>query len=103
MSFVLVYVTNRNLKDAEQLANHLPKKRLIACANFLPIKSSYWWKGKITDASEVVSILKTRNENWRKVREEIKKVHPYEVPCIMKLEVEANSEFEDWVNEESKQ
>ncbi|MFH1470457.1 MAG: divalent-cation tolerance protein CutA [Candidatus Micrarchaeota archaeon] len=101
MSFVLVYVTNKNLREARKLATHLLSRRLIACANFFPIKSSYRWKGKIENPREVVSLLKTKSENWGKVREEIKRVHPYEVPCIMKLVVEANSEFEKWIEDES--
>ncbi len=102
MPFILIYVTNSDLKDAKKLASHLLKKHLIACANFFPITSTYWWKGELKDANEVVSLLKTRKGNWKKVKSEVERIHPYGVPCIMKLEVEANESYEDWIKKESK-
>jgi periplasmic divalent cation tolerance protein len=74
---------------------------LIACANFLQIESSYWWKGKIEDSREVVSIVKTKKGNWGKLKSEIEKIHPYEIPCMMKFEVEANKDYEEWVKSET--
>jgi periplasmic divalent cation tolerance protein len=102
MTFIIIYVTHENLENAEKLASHLLQKKLIACANFFPIKSSFWWKGKIENSEEIVSLLKTRKENWEKVKSEIKKIHPYETPCIMKINVEANEDYESWVNNETK-
>ena len=101
MSFILIYITNRNFKDAKKLASHLLKKHLIACANFFPISSSFWWNGELKNANEVVSLLKTRKGNWNKVKSEIERIHPYEVPCITKLEVEANESYENWIRKES--
>jgi len=57
---------------------------------------------KIDSANEIVSILKTKKENWKVVKEEIEKLHPYDVPCIMKIEVEANESYENWIQEETK-
>ncbi len=101
MGFIIIYVTHKNLEEAEKITSHLLQKKLIACANLFPIKSAYWWEGKIESSDEVVSILKTKKENWEKVKLEIKKVHPYKVPCIMKIDVEANKDYEDWINSEA--
>lgn len=98
MGFILIYVTHPDLQTAKKIANILLKKRLIACANFFPIKSTYWWKRRLEKSSEVVSLLKTKKGNWIKVKREIEKFHPYEVPCIIKIEVEANKPYEDWIN-----
>lgn len=102
MTFIILYVTHETLENAQKVASHLLQKKLIACANFFPITSSYWWKGKIENSKEIVSLLKTRKENWEKVKSEVKKIHPYETPCIMKLNAEANEDYESWVNEETK-
>ncbi|MBI3290972.1 divalent-cation tolerance protein CutA [Candidatus Falkowbacteria bacterium] len=102
MSFITVYTTNKDLAEAKKIANVLLKKKLIACANFFPIKSMYWWRGKIQNDSEVISLLKTRKENWTKVRDAIKKMHSYKVPCIEKFFVSANKDYEDWVKKEVK-
>ena len=97
MAFILVYVTNPDKNVAKRIGNHLLKKRLIACANIFPIDSAYWWKGKIEEAGEYIIIAKTKKENWGKVKKEIKKIHPCEVPCIIKINVSANKEYEDWL------
>lgn len=102
MAFILIYVTHENMNNAQKIASHLLQKKLIACSNFFPIKSSFWWKGKIENSDEVVSLLKTRSGNWEKVKSEIKRIHPYEIPCIMKIDVEANMDYESWINNETK-
>jgi periplasmic divalent cation tolerance protein len=101
MAFILIYVTHENMDNAQRVVSHLIQKKLIACANFFPITSSYWWKGKIENADEIVSLLKTRKDNWSKVKAEIKKIHTYETPCIIKLDAQANEEYESWVNSET--
>lgn len=103
MSFIFVYITNPDKKTAKKIGLYLLKKRLIACANIFPMEhSDYWWKGKIEKTKEFVLIVKTKKENWEKVKTEIKKIHPYSVPCITKIDVEANKEYEDWLKKEVK-
>lgn len=101
MGFIIIYITHKNLEEARKVASHLLQKKLVACANFFPIENSYWWKDKIGNSDEIVSIVKTKTENWEKVKSEVKKIHPYEVPCIMKLNVEANEDYESWINSET--
>jgi periplasmic divalent cation tolerance protein len=102
MSFIAVYITHGNENEAKKVASHLLEKKLIACVNFFPIESSYWWKGEIENAHEIVSLVKTKKENWEKIKEEVEKTHPYETPCIMKFEVEANENYEKWLKSEVK-
>jgi len=102
MTFIIVYVTHKDMKEAEKIASHLLQKKLIACVNYFPIKSSFWWKGEIDNSDEIVTLLKTKTANWSKLKTAIKKIHPYETPCIMKFEVEANDDYEAWINSETK-
>jgi len=102
MGFILIYVTYPNIKEANKAVQHLLKKRLIACANTFPIKATSGWTGKIAECSEIISIFKTKKENWEKVKSEIKKIHPYKIPCIMKINVESNKEYADWIKSETK-
>ncbi len=101
MSFSILYVTHENMVEAKKISDFLLNKKLIACANFMPIEAAYWWNGSIESANEIVSILKTRNEHWDLVRTEIEALHPYEVPCIMRLKVEANESYEAWIRSET--
>lgn len=102
MKLILIYTTHKNIAEAKKVAAHLLAKRLIACVNYFPIQSSYWWKGKIENSKEIVTLVKTRKENWKKVQAEVKKIHPYETPCIIKLEAEANEDYAKWIKKETK-
>ena len=96
----LVYTTCKDKKEAKKMAMHLLKKRLIACANIFPIKSMYWWKGKIINENESVIIAKTNDKNFKKVINEVKKVNSYSIPCILKIDAIANKEYGQWANKE---
>jgi len=102
MAFILVYITHKNKADARKVVSHLLKKKIIACANVFPIESSYWWNGRIERAKEVVTIVKTRKENWEKMKSEVERIHPYDIPCIMKLGAEANTPYESWIRREAR-
>lgn len=112
MKFIIIYITYPNLKEAKRVARKLLEKRLIACANYFSVASSYWWpastkhrrgeKEKIGNTKEIVSILKTKKANWAKVKKSVEVTHPYEIPCIMKLEVESNKAFANWIEKETK-
>jgi len=97
MSFITIYITHATELAATKLSNYLIENKYVACANIFPIKSAYWWDGQINTENEFVSIVKTIPENWESLKTKVEDIHPYEVPCIMKFEVEANEAYEDWI------
>ena len=96
----LAYITCSDKKEAEKISRHLLKKRMIACANMFPIKSMYWWNKKIANENEYVVFAKTDEKHFKDLINEVKKLHSYKIPCILKIEAKANKEYEDWVNKE---
>ena len=96
----LVYITCKDEKEAKKISIHLLKKRLIACANIFPIKSMYWWNNKIVNDNESAVIAKTKNKRFERVAAEVKKIHSYTIPCILKIDAISNKEYERWVNKE---
>lgn len=101
MNFIIIYITHKDMTEAKKVAEALLRDKLIACVNYFPIESAYWWKGEVTSVGEIVSLVKTRPENWDKVRAAVEAMHPYEVPCIMKLDVTANQAYVDWIYKET--
>lgn len=97
MSFIIVYTTYANEVSAKKLSNFLIENKYAACANIFPIKSAYWWNAAIASENEYVAILKTIPENWEALQAKIEEIHPYEVPCIMKIDASANQTYEDWI------
>jgi len=98
----LLYITCKDEEEAVKISKNLLEKRLIACSNIHPIRSMYWWKGKIQDEKEVVIIAKTLEKNYEKIKKEVSKLHSYDVPCILKIDAEANESYDKWVKEEVK-
>lgn len=101
MPFLLVYVTHPSKPEAAILTSGLLNARLIACANYVPIESVFWWEWFLTKSDEIATIYKTRIENWDAVVAYVEENHKYEVPCIIKLAtVEANEKYEQWIQNE---
>lgn len=99
---ISVYVTFRDEAEARKIATRLLEKRLIACANMFPVKSMYRYQGKVSEETEVAMLAKAQKKNFDRIREEVKALHSYEVPCIISLSVEHKDEdFHKWVGEET--
>ena len=98
----LIYITCSNEQEAVKITKHLLNKKLIACSNINPIRSLYRWHEKIQDDKEFAIIAKTKEKNYKKIKEEVSKLHSYDIPCILKINAEANESYEKWVNEEVK-
>jgi periplasmic divalent cation tolerance protein len=97
--FIFVYITAKDFDEARKIARHLLEKKLIACANIFPVRSLFWWEGKIEECVEFVVIVKTKAEKFKELREEVKKIHSYSVPCICSFVVEEGlREFLDWID-----
>lgn len=89
------------MDEAKKIVHWLLEQHLIACANYFPIRSSYWRKWVIEESDEIVSLLKTDHTKWEEAKTYIERVHPYEVPCIIKYDVEANDQYLQWIQSET--
>jgi periplasmic divalent cation tolerance protein len=99
----MLYITAKDMTDAARIARHLLNKRLIACANVFPVRSLYRWKGKVEDAAEAVAICKTRKAVVRRAIAEAKKVHAYEVPCVVSYDMgPALAAYSAWIDAETR-
>jgi periplasmic divalent cation tolerance protein len=101
MSIIIAKTTCPNIEESRKISRHLIEKRLVSSANFFPINSMSAWSGKIEEVGEYIVFLKTKEENWEKTRDEIKKFHSYKVPCILKLSAEASEGYDSWIKKET--
>lgn len=69
-----------------------------ACVQHREISSTYSWDGKLNHEKEWLLEIKVSEKNRESVQEVIAHLHPYDVPEILTLKVEANQEYLDWVN-----
>ncbi|HEU4475429.1 MAG TPA: divalent-cation tolerance protein CutA [Methyloceanibacter sp.] len=90
---VLIYTTFPSLEDAKRVGAALVEARLAACVNMFPgMVSIFEWKGAREEASEVGMIIKTRAGLAEQVMQEVKRLHPYELPALLVLPTEGGSE-----------
>src|SRR5437899_2253914 len=101
---LLVFTTLPSADKAAELAKALIEERLAACANLLPaIRSIYRWQGKLQDENEVLVLLKTRAEHLERLKLRILELHPYEVPEVLAVPVEAGYQpYLEWLAGETK-
>ncbi len=99
---VLCYATFPNQKIAQQIAENLLDRKLIACANIFPgVTSLYHWENKLVQDSEAVMIAKTVTQHENTILTLIKNLHPYDTPCIIFMPVKSgNIDFLSWVQNE---
>ncbi|GBD34818.1 Divalent-cation tolerance protein CutA [bacterium HR35] len=97
---IFIYITNPNKKTALKITTELLKQKLIGCANIFSIDSLYSWQGKIVKDKEYVLIAKTLDKNYEKVKKLVEKIHPYSVPCILKIKInDVNEKYLKWLKE----
>ena len=99
---IIVYITCRDGKEAKEVSMHLLNKRLVACCNMFPVESMYWWKKDIQFEKEFAIIAKALKKNFNKIKAEVKKVHSYDVPCVICFEIkDGNPDFLRWIRRET--
>ncbi|MGQ9464879.1 MAG: divalent-cation tolerance protein CutA [bacterium] len=100
--YLQVFTTVEKREDAERIANVVVEKRLAGCAQILgPIKSTYWWQGKIENTEEYLCILKSKRSLYPELEKVIKAIHPYQTPEIIATPIIAGYEgYLRWLNNE---
>ena len=95
----VVLVTCPSAEKAAEIARALVEERLAACGNVVPaVRSIYRWKGKVQDDAEALLILKSARDRFEALRARVLALHPYEVPEVIAVPVEAgHAPYLDWI------
>lgn len=97
----VLLMTAPSLAVAETIVDTLVAEKLIACGNItLPIASIYRWQGQIERADEVLVIMKTVEQALERVLQRASELHPYAVPEVLAMSVDAGiAPYMKWVRE----
>ena len=100
---VVVLSTAPDDETAGVIARTLVEERLAACVSQVPqIRSVYHWQGEITEAAEILLIIKTHSRLAPELTRRLGELHPYEVPEILVLPVAAGSRaYLEWIMAET--
>ena len=89
---LVVLVTAPSPEVAAALARTLVEERLAACGNVLSeVRSIYRWEGQVREDAEALLVLKTTRARLEALRDRVLALHPYDVPEVLALPVEAGS------------
>ncbi|HEY3535300.1 MAG TPA: divalent-cation tolerance protein CutA [Pedococcus sp.] len=87
-----VRISAPDAEVAQALADLLVGERLAACAQLVPITSTYRWQGAVETEPEVLVLAKTTAARFAAICARVRAEHPYDNPEILALPVAAAAE-----------
>ena len=91
MSAVIIQTTCSSKIEAKNIAKVLIDTKLAACVQLSDIESFYSWNDEFCSDVETLLNIKTRKENFEKVKSKIKELHSYDVPEIIQIDITNSS------------
>ncbi len=99
---MIIIKTSSDKKSVlEDIAKVLLKDKIAGCINLIPgCTSLFSWDNKLNKNTEHLIMIKTIKENEQKVYNIIKKMHNYEIPEIITLNVQnIDKDYKKWMKE----
>ena len=102
MPLVAILTNCPDIATADRISDALIASRLVASANrYAPIRFRYRWQGAVESAQEHPVLFKTRPGLADAAEAEITRLHPYDVPAILRLPMDANAAYLEWIATET--
>ena len=87
MKAIMIQTTCGSKKEAKKMANILIKQKLAACVQIVECDSIYMWQEEVCNDKEHLLHIKTKKENFEKIKSKIKELHSYDVPEIICIKI----------------
>ena len=97
----IVVVTMCNKKEVvDIICNSLLEKKLVAGCQVYEAYSKYWWNNEIEESKEYRIEFRTKESKFKRIEEEIKKLHDYITCEITAYElINGSKEIYKWIDE----
>jgi len=100
--FVEIQVTCGSDEEARSIADALVERRLAACVQQLPIRSTYRWEGRVERDDEILLLIKTTAGRVPEVEATVQEVHSYDVPAFTVVEIaDGSADYLEWLRTET--
>ena len=86
--YCVVLTTFADETIATKIINAVLEKKLVACAQEIKIRSHYIWQDAVQHDPEILVLFKTTWQSYGELESLIKKLHPYEIPEIIAVDIE---------------
>ncbi len=97
MDIRVVQTTVATESDAGRLAGGALEKHLAGCVQEMRVVSRYRWEGRLEQEAEILLVFKTTEDRSETLVAWLQQNHPYEVPEILLLPVEAIGAYGPWL------
>ncbi|GAA6204666.1 MULTISPECIES: divalent-cation tolerance protein CutA [Thalassotalea] len=99
--YQVVLCTCPTMTSAKEIATHLVQHKLAACINIIPnVMSIYRWQNVIEHSEEIQLLIKTESVKFDIVSREIKRLHPYDTPEVVALNIQqGDTHYLNWIKE----
>ncbi len=92
MKIVLIQTTCATKEEARKIAKILIEEKFAACIQMFEIESFYNWNNEFCCDNETLLNIKTRKDNFEKIKSKILELHSYDLPEIIQLDITNTSE-----------
>ena len=99
----IIVQTHTNKKQVyRDISRLLIEKKVVACINIYPAALSvYRYNNEIVEDNEYLVHVKTTSDKFTEIRKIIERLHNYETPEIISLEIsEGNEKYFRWIQDE---
>ena len=99
----IIVQTHTNKKQIyENISKSLVEKKMAACVNIYPaVLSIYRYNSEVVEDNEYLIHVKTTVDKFNEIRKIIERLHNYETPEIISLEIsEGNEKYLKWIQDE---
>ena len=99
----IIVQTHTNKKQVyEDISRALIEKRMGACVNVYPsVLSIYRYNNEVVEDNEYLIHVKATSDKFTEIRKIIERLHNYETPEIISLEIlESNEKYLKWIEDE---
>lgn len=84
---IIIISTFANEEAARDISKKLVESGFAACANLLPVRSVYTWRGSVEEQGECMVFFKTTRSSAKALKKEISTLHPYDVPEVVEIKM----------------
>ena len=98
-SGILIISTYPNEESILEISNNLiVAKKLCACISLTKVRSIYYWNNRLEDQEEFIVFFKTTKLRANSLKDEIRRLHPYDVPEILELKLDdVSRDYLSWL------
>lgn len=97
-----VQVTCGSVEEAERIATELVERRLAACVQQVPIRSTYRWQGAIERDDEILLLVKTSRRSVPALVDSVVALHSYDVAAVTVVDIaDGSADYLDWIDTET--